>query len=129
MATPRKPRTRKPANSLHIDLVPMEPKRRRKPRQPTTYVMDMSQPIQHTSPDAAWVTTQIVEATVNELSKVSLADAATIIRAAVKGQPIDVAPVARLAVLGLLNLGLVVYDYLAPPSNPPPPRGKRSPIS
>lgn len=129
MATPRKPRTRKPANSLQIDLVPMEPKRRRTPRQPTTYVMDTSQPIQHTSPDAAWVKTQVVEATIDELSKVSLVDAATIIRAAVKGQPIDVAPVARLAVLGLLNLGLVVYDYLAPPSNPPPPRGKRSPIS
>lgn len=59
----------------------------------------------------------------------SLVDAATIIRAAVKGQPIDVAPVARLAVLGLLNLGLVVYDYLAPLSNPPPPHGRRSPIS
>jgi hypothetical protein len=86
--------------------------------------MDMSQPIQHTSLDAAWVKTQVVEASVDELSKVSLADAATFIRAAVKGQPIDVAPVARLAVLGLLNLGLVVYDYLAPPSNPPPPRGK-----
>lgn len=125
MATPRKPRTRKPANSLQIDLVPMEPKRRRTPRQPTTYVMDTSQPIQHTSPDAAWVKTQVVEATIDELSKVSLVDAATIIRAAVKGQPIDVAPVARLAVLGLLNLDLVVYDYLAPPSNPSPPRGKR----
>ena len=103
----------------------MEPKRRRTPRQPTTYVMETSQPIQHTSPDAAWVTTQTLEATVEELSKVSLIDAATIIRAAVKGQPIDVAPVAHLAVLGLLNLGLVVYDYLAPPSNPPPPCGKR----
>ena len=125
MATPRKSRTRKPANRLHIDLVPVESKRRRKPRQPTTYVMDMSQPIQHTSPDVAWVKTQIVEATANELSKISLVDAATIIRSAIKGQPIDVAPVARLAVLGLLNLGLVVYDYLAPPSNPPPPRGKR----
>jgi hypothetical protein len=96
----------------------MEPKRRRTPRQPTAYVMDMSQPIQHTSPDAAWVKTQIVEATVKELSKVSVADVATVIRAAVKGQPIDVAPVARLAMLGLLNLGLVVYDYLAPPSDP-----------
>jgi hypothetical protein len=124
MATPRKPRTRKPANTLQIDLIPMEPKRRRTPRQPMTYVMDTSQPIQHTSPDAAWVTTQSVEATIEELSKVSLADAATIIRAAAKGQPIDVVPVARLAVLGLLNLGLVVYDYLAPPSNPPPPHGK-----
>jgi hypothetical protein len=91
--------------------------------------MDTSQPIQNTPLDTDWVKTQIVEATVDELSKVSLVDAATIIRAAVKGQPIDVAPVARLAVLGLLNLGLVVYDYLAPPSNPPPPRGKRSPIS
>jgi hypothetical protein len=129
MATPRKPRTRKPANTLQIDLVPVPPKRRRTPRQPTTYVMDTSQPIQHTSPDAAWVKTRVVEATIDELSKVSLVDAATIIRAAVKGQPIDVAPVARLAVLGLLNLGLVVYDYLAPPSNPPPPRGKRAPIS
>jgi hypothetical protein len=125
MAIPRKPRTRKPANSLQIDLVPMEPKRRRTPRQPTTYVMDTSQPIQHTSPDVAWVKTQVVEATIDELSKVSLVDAATVIRAAVKGQPIDVAPVARLAVLGLLNLGLVVYDYLAPPSNPSPPLGKR----
>ena len=129
MATPRKPRTRKPANTLQIDLVPVPPKRRRTPRQPTTYVMDTSQLIKHMSPDAAWVKTQIVEATVEELSKVSVADVATVIRAAVKGQPIDVAPVARLAVLGLLNLGLVVYDYLAPPSNPPPPRGKRSPIS
>jgi hypothetical protein len=129
MAIPRKPRMRKPANSLQIDLVPVPPKRRRKPRQPTTYVMDTSQPIQNTPLDTDWVKTQIVEATVDELSKVSLVDAATIIRAAVKGQPIDVAPVARLAVLGLLNLGLVVYDYLAPPSNPPPPRGKRSPIS
>jgi hypothetical protein len=125
MATPRKSRTRKPASRLHIDLVPVESKRRRKPRQPTTYVIDTSQPIQHTSPDVAWVKTQIVEATANELSKISLVDAATIIRSAIKGQPIDVAPVARLAVLGLLNLGLVVYDYLAPPSNPPPPRGKR----
>lgn len=35
------------------------------------------------------------------------------ISAAIKGQPINAAPVARLAVLGLLNLGLVVYDYLA----------------
>jgi len=61
--------------------------------------MDTSQPIQHTSPDAAWVKTQVVEAAIDELSKVSLVDAATIIRAAVKGQPIDVAPVARLAVL------------------------------
>jgi hypothetical protein len=125
MATPRKPRTRKPANSLQIDLVPMEPKRRRTPRQPTAYVMDMSQPIQHTSPDAAWVKTQVVEATIDELSKVSRVDAATILRAAIKGQPIDVAPVARLAVLGLLNLGLVVYNYLADPSNPPPPPGTR----
>ena len=129
MATPRKPRMRKPANSLQIDLVPVRPKRRRTPRQPTTYVMDTRHPIQNTPPDADWVKTRVVEATVDELSKVSLVDAATIIRAAVKGQPIDVAPVARLAVLGLLNLGLVVYDYLAPPSNPPPPPGKRSPIS
>jgi hypothetical protein len=129
MSTPRKPRTRKPANTLQIDLVPVPPKRRRTPRQPTTYVMEARQPIQHTSPDAAWVKTQIVEATVEELSKVSVADVATVIRAAVKGQPIDVAPVARLAVLGLLNLGLGVYDYLAPPSNPPPPRGQRSPSS
>jgi hypothetical protein len=129
MATPRKPRTRKPANTPQIDLVPLHPKRRRTPRQPTTYMMEARQPIQRTSPDAAWVTTQIVEATVDELSKVSLIDAATIIRAAVKGQSIDIAPVARLAVLCLLNLGLVVYDYLAPPSNPLPPPGKRSPIS
>jgi hypothetical protein len=124
MATPRKPRTRKPANTLQIDLVPVPPKRRRAPRQPTTYVMDTRHPVQNTPLDTDWVKTQIVEATVEELSKVSLVDAATIIRAAVKGQPIDVAPVARLAVLGLLNLGLVVYDYLAPPSNPPPPHGK-----
>jgi hypothetical protein len=89
------------------------------------YVMDTRHPVQNTPLDTDWVTTQIVEATVNELSKVSLADAATIIRAAVKGQPIDVAPVAHLAVLGLLNLGLVVYDYLAPASNPPSPRGTR----
>jgi hypothetical protein len=86
--------------------------------------MDTRHPVQNTPLDTDWVKTQIVEATVEELSKVSLVDAATIIRAAVKGQPIDVAPVARLAVLGLLNLGLVVYDYLAPPSNPPPPHGK-----
>ena len=129
MAIPRKPRTRKPANTLQIDLVPVHPKRRHKPRQPTTDVMDASQPIQHTSPDAAWVKTRVVEASVDELSQASLADAATIIRSAIKGQPIDVAPVARLAVIGLLNLGLVVYDYLAQPSNPPPPPGKRSPIS
>ena len=129
MATPRKPRTRKPTNTLQIDLVPVPPKRRRKPRQPPMYVMDTSQPIQHTPRDADWVKIQIVEATVEELSKVSVADVATVIRAAVKGQPIDVAPVARLAVLGLLNLGLVVYDYLAPPSHPPPAQGKRSPIS
>jgi hypothetical protein len=125
MAIPRKPRTRKPSNTLQIDLVPVHPKRRRTPRQPTAYVMDMSQPIQHTSPDAAWVKTQVVEATIDELSKVSRVDAATILRAAIKGQPIDVAPVARLAVLGLLNLGLVVYNYLADPSNPPPPPGTR----
>ena len=125
MATPRNPRTRKPANTLQIDLVPVPPKRRRTPRQPTTYVMDTSQPIQHTPRDADWVKTQIVEATVEELSKVSVADVATVIRAAVKGQPIDVAPVARLAVLGLLNLGLVVYDSLAPASNPSSPRGTR----
>src|SRR5882724_821023 len=129
MATPRKPRTRKPAHSLQIDLVPMESKRRRRSRTPPTYVMDARQPIQHTPPDADWVKSQIIEATADELSKISLVDAATMIRAAVKGQPIDVAPVARLAVLGVLNLGLVVYDYLTPPANPPPPRGKRSPIS
>jgi len=87
--------------------------------------MDRHQPIQHVPPDAEWVKTQIVEATVNELSKVSLADAATIIQAAIKGQPINAAPVARLAVLGLLNLGLVVYDYLAQPSNSSLPPGKR----
>jgi hypothetical protein len=129
MATPRKPRTRKPATTMQIDLVPVHPKRRRTPRQPTTYVMEARQLIQHTSPDAAWVKTQIVEATVEELSKVSVADVATVIRAAVTGQPVNVAPVARLAVLGLLNLGLVVYNYLADPSNPPPPPGKRSPTS
>jgi hypothetical protein len=39
----------------------------------------MCQPIQHTSPDAAWVKTQVVEATIDELSKVSLVDAATIL--------------------------------------------------
>jgi hypothetical protein len=82
--------------------------------------MDTSQPIQHTPRDADWVKTQVIDATVEELSKVSLADAATIIRAAVKGQPIDVAPVARLAVLGLL-----VYDYLSPPADAPPPGGTR----
>jgi hypothetical protein len=87
--------------------------------------MDTSQPIQHTPRDADWVKTQVIDATVEELSKVSLADAATIIRAAVKGQPIDVAPVARLAVLGLLNLGLLVYDYLSPPADAPPPGGTR----
>jgi hypothetical protein len=125
MATPRKPRTRKPANTLQIDLVPVHPKRRRTPRQPATYVMEARQPIQHTPCDAEGVKTQVIDATVEELSKVSLADAATIIRAAVQGQLIDVAPVARLAVLGLLNLGLVVYDYLPPPSDPPPPRGTR----
>jgi hypothetical protein len=38
MATPRKPLMRKPANSIQIDLVPIAPKRRRKPRQPPTYV-------------------------------------------------------------------------------------------
>jgi hypothetical protein len=128
MATPRKPRTRKPANTLQIELVPMPPKRRRPARTPPTYVMDPGQPVQHIPRDADWVATQVIEATIEELSKVSLADAATIIRAAVKGQLIDVAPVARLAVLGLLNLGLVVYDYLSPPSNPLPPCGKRSPI-
>jgi hypothetical protein len=125
MATPRKPRTRKPANMLQIDLVPVPPKRRRTPRQPPMYVMDTRHPVQNTPLDTDWVTTQIVEATVNELSKVSLADAATIIRAAVRGQPIDVAPVARLAVLGLLNLGLVVYDYLSPPADAPPPGDTR----
>jgi hypothetical protein len=86
MATPRKPQTRIPANSLQMDLVSVASKHRRTPRQPPTYVMETSQPIQHTSPDAAWGTTQIVEATVEELSNVSLVDAATIIRAAVKGQ-------------------------------------------
>jgi hypothetical protein len=40
MATPRKPRTRKPANTMQIDLVPAHPKRRRTPRQPTTYVAE-----------------------------------------------------------------------------------------
>jgi hypothetical protein len=91
--------------------------------------MEARQPIQHTSLDVGWVKAQIVEAIVEDPSKVSVADVATVIRVAVKGQPIDVAPEARLAVLGLLNLGLVVYDYMAPPSNPPPPPGKRSPIS
>jgi hypothetical protein len=47
-------------------------------------MMEARQPIQRTSPDAAWVTTQIVEATVDELSKVSLIDAATIIRRALR---------------------------------------------
>jgi hypothetical protein len=121
MATPRKPRTRKSANSHQIDLVPVAPKRRRPARTPPTYVMDPRQPVQQTPRDTDWVTTQVIEATVEELSKVSLADAAMIVRAAIKGQPIDIAPVARLAVLGLLNLGLVVYDYLAPTSTPPPP--------
>jgi hypothetical protein len=87
--------------------------------------MDRRQPIQNTLSDADWVTTQVIDATIGELSKVSLVDATTIIRAAVRGQPIDVAPVARLAVLGLLNLGLVVYDYLSQPTDAPPPRGTR----
>jgi len=87
--------------------------------------MDPRDPVQHIPREAAWVTTQIVEATVEELSKVSLADAATIIRAAIKGQPIDAAPVARLVVLGVLNLGLVVYNYLAPPVDVSPPEGTR----
>jgi len=91
--------------------------------------MDPGQPVQQTPRDADWVPTQVIDATLEELSKVSLMDAATIVRGAIKGQPIDAAPVARLVVLGVLNLGLVIYDYLAPPSNPPPPRGKRSPIS
>jgi hypothetical protein len=123
MATPRKPRTRKPANTLQIDLVPVQPKRRRPARKPPTYVLETRYPVQQTPRDGAWVTTQVIDATMEELSKVSLADAATIVRAAIKGQPIDVAPVARLAVLGLLNLGLVVYDYLAPPADAPPPEG------
>jgi hypothetical protein len=125
MATPRKPRTRKPANTLHIDLVPVAPKRRRPARTPPTYVMDPGQPVQRTPREADWVITQVIEATVEELSKVSLADAATIVQAAVQRQPIADAPVARLVVLGVLNLGLVVYDYLAPPSTPPPPPGTR----
>jgi hypothetical protein len=125
MATPRKPRTQKPANRLHIDLVPVEPRRRRTPRQPPTYVIDRRQPVQHAPREADWVKTQVIDATVEALSKVSLVDAATLIRAAVKGQPIDVAPVARLAVLGLLNLGLTVYDYLSPPTDAPPPGGTR----
>jgi hypothetical protein len=86
MATPRKPRTRKPANTLQIDLVPVHPKRRRKPRLPTTCVMDTRHPVQNTLLDTDWVKTQVIEATVDQLSKVSLVDAATIIRAAVKGQ-------------------------------------------
>lgn len=57
MATPRKPQTRIPANSLQMNPVPVASKRRRTPRQPPTYVMETSQPIQHTSPNAAWVTT------------------------------------------------------------------------
>jgi hypothetical protein len=121
MATPRKPRIRKPANTLQLDLVPVEPKRRRTPRHPPTYVMETRQPGQPTRREADWVKTQVVDATVEALSKVSLIDAATLIRAAVKGQPINVAPVARLAVLGLLNLGLTVYDYLSPPADAPPP--------
>jgi hypothetical protein len=122
MATPRKPRTRKSAHMPQIDLVPVEPTRRRASRIPPTYMMDARQPVQQTPGDADWVKARIVESTVEELSKVSLADAATIIRAAVQGQPIHIAPVARLAVLGLLNLGLVVYDHLAaPPHQPGPP--------
>jgi len=124
MTTPRKPRTRKRANTIDIDLVPVEPTRRRPARTPPTYVMETRQPVQHPPRDANWVTTQVIDATLEELSKVSLADAATIIRAAIKGQPIDAAPVARLVVLGVLNLGLVVYDYLAPPVDVPPPEDK-----
>jgi hypothetical protein len=87
--------------------------------------MDTRPPVQNTPLDTDWVKAQVIEATADELSKVSLADAAPIISAAIKGQPINVAPVARLAVLGLLNLGLVVYDYLAPPTDTPPPGGTR----
>ena len=125
MATPRKPRTRKSANGMQIDLIPAEPKRRRPARKPPTYVLETRYPVQHTPRDAAWVTTQVIDATIEELSRISLADAATIVRAAIKGQPIDVARVARLAVLGLLNLGLVVYNHLAPPADAPSPEGTR----
>jgi hypothetical protein len=125
MATPRKPRNRKPANTLQIDLVPMAPKRRRPSRTPPTYMVDTRHPGQHTPRDADWVKTRVIDATAEELSKVSLIDAATLIRAVMRGQPMAVAPVARLAVLGLLNLGLVVYDHLAPPPHPPGHPGTR----
>jgi hypothetical protein len=48
--------------------------------------MDTRHPVQNTPLDTDWVKTQVNEATVDQLSKVSLVDAATIIRAAVKGQ-------------------------------------------
>jgi hypothetical protein len=121
MATPRKPRTQKSVNTMHIDLIPVAPTRRRQPRQPPTSVMERCQPIQNTLSDADRVRARIVDATVAELSKVSLGDAAMLVRAAVKGQPINATPVARLVVLGVLNLGLVVYDYLAPAADAPPP--------
>lgn len=121
MPTPRKPRTRKPGKAPQIDLVPVEPKRRRPSRTPPTYVMETRRPVQPTPRETEWVKARIVEATLNELSNVSVMEAATLIRAAIKGQPIAVEPVARLAVLGLLHLGLTVYDYLSPPADPPPP--------
>jgi hypothetical protein len=87
--------------------------------------METRQPAQPTPRETEWVKARIVEATVEELSHVSVLEAATLIRAAVQGQPINIAPVARLAVLGVLNLGLTVYDYLSPPSHPPEPPGTR----
>ena len=117
MATPRQPRTRKPANTRQLDLVPVEPRRRRTPRQPPTYAMETRQPVQPSPRHADWVKTQVVDATVEELSKVSLADAATIIRAAIKGQPMAVAPVARRAVRRAGPSGSLVAVGAADPLN------------
>jgi hypothetical protein len=58
MPTPRNPRTRKPANTMQIDRVPVAPTRRRPARTPPTYVGDPRQPVQHIPRDADWVTTQ-----------------------------------------------------------------------